>query len=168
MKIQYSIILLCWSVFFGACNKLNKTDKELTVEGSKKEQADTLHDVLKRKELELKEKELQLKERELEQKDIHNPDNRGAQKNYDYSNIPGIYPQASKYKMTASELYGMSRYDLRIMRNEIYARHGYIFKTNDMRDYFINQNWYQPSYDDVTRFLTPVEKYNIELIKDLE
>jgi hypothetical protein len=54
------------------------------------------------------------------------------------------------------------------MRNEIFARHGYIFKTNDMKLYFESQAWYSPKYEDVTSFLTEIEKGNIELIKRYE
>lgn len=54
------------------------------------------------------------------------------------------------------------------MRNEIFARHGYIFKTDDMRQYFNSQNWYSPMYNEVSSSLSSIEKYNVEFIKKYE
>lgn len=84
------------------------------------------------------------------------------------SSIPGSYPQASERLLTNDDLMNLSKYELKIMRNEIYARHGYIFKTSDMQAYFNSQNWYVPRYDDVTSYLTDIEKRNIEMIKRYE
>lgn len=38
----------------------------------------------------------------------------------------GQYPFASERLLTEDDLAGRSAYDLKIMRNEIFARHGYI------------------------------------------
>jgi hypothetical protein len=54
------------------------------------------------------------------------------------------------------------------MRNEIYARHGYIFKTFFMSEYFNSWNWYKPTLDNVNNKLTELEKDNIKLIKAVE
>jgi hypothetical protein len=35
--------------------------------------------------------------------------------------------------------------ELRILRNEIYAKHGRIFESKDLRDYFGKCTWYHPS-----------------------
>ena len=61
-----------------------------------------------------------------------------------------------------------SKDDLKIMRNEIFARHGFIFQTNDMKTYFQNQNWYTPRHNDVNSMLTDIEKRNIQLIQRYE
>ena len=58
--------------------------------------------------------------------------------------------------------------DLRIMRNEIYARRGYSFKLADMREYFDKLDWYMPMAVDITTKLTHVEKENAALIKRYE
>jgi hypothetical protein len=34
--------------------------------------------------------------------------------------------------------------ELRLLRNEIFARHGRIFKTPDLREFFSKQSWYKP------------------------
>ena len=54
------------------------------------------------------------------------------------------------------------------MRNEIYARHGYIFKTSEMKAYFSQQVWYQGQYEEVVGQLTSIEQKNVELIKSYE
>lgn len=85
-----------------------------------------------------------------------------------YNNIPGRFPEASEKYLTSDYLSKFSKYDLKIMRNEIFARHGYIFQTDDLKDYFKSQNWYTQSFNDVSSFLSNIEKSNIELIKNLE
>jgi len=35
--------------------------------------------------------------------------------------------------------------ELRLLRNEIYAKHGRIFDSKDLRDYFDKCGWYHPS-----------------------
>jgi hypothetical protein len=81
---------------------------------------------------------------------------------------PGRYPLASLRYLTPSDLYGMSKWELKIMRNEILARYGYIFKTSAMINYFSSQSWYRPEYTDVSSMITPMEWQNIELIKEFE
>jgi len=78
------------------------------------------------------------------------------------------YPQGSERILTDSDLQNISKHDLRIMRNEIFARHGYIFKSDDLKEYFKNQDWYTPKYEDVNSMLTSIEKKNIEFIKSHE
>ena len=84
------------------------------------------------------------------------------------STIPGRFPQASERLLTASDLQYLSKEDLKIMRNEIFARHGYIFQTQDMKTYFQNQSWYTPQFRDVTAKLSNIEKKNVDLIKGYE
>lgn len=57
---------------------------------------------------------------------------------------------------------------LRIMRNWIFARHGYKFKSKDLQDYFGQFSWYEPKYSDVTKYLNSTEKENIETLKEAE
>lgn len=82
--------------------------------------------------------------------------------------VPGKYPQASTRYLSPSDLRNLTKFELKIMRNEIFARHGYIFKTEEMKQYFQNQFWYKPRFSDVNDFLTKKEKFNISLIKDYE
>jgi hypothetical protein len=81
--------------------------------------------------------------------------------------VPGRYPQASQRLLTDADLSGMSADDLRLMRNEIFARRGYIFNDAGLRDYFQAQAWYRPvSRDDVK--LSAVEQANVAKIRAFE
>lgn len=78
----------------------------------------------------------------------------------------GRYPQTRYRRLTEEELRGLSAADLKIMRNEIFARHGYAFQTAAMREYFARQPWYTAKDRSVQ--LSEVELYNVALIKKFE
>lgn len=54
--------------------------------------------------------------------------------------------------ITESDLQGMSREDVALARNEIYARHGRTFRNETYQAYFDSQSWYtpDPNYSDDT------------------
>ena len=83
-------------------------------------------------------------------------------------NLPGIYPEGSERLLRVSDIEGLNSWDLKVMRNEIYARHGYIFKTDEIKRYFNEQSWYNPKYSNVENLLTEIEKKNIQFIKSYE
>ena len=70
--------------------------------------------------------------------------------------------------LSEDDLSGKSIRELRLIRNEIFARHGYKFKSEDLIEHFSQQSWYNPTFDDVTAMLTDVDKKNILTIKTLE
>jgi uncharacterized membrane protein YhaH (DUF805 family) len=76
--------------------------------------------------------------------------------------------QVSKRLLTENDLAGLSKVQLRILRNEVFARRGYIFKAKELHDYFSKQSWYYPLYDDISDQLTPLEIENIKFIKQHE
>lgn len=57
---------------------------------------------------------------------------------------------------------------LPFLRNEIFARHGHVFKTDKMRAYFEKQSWYKRHFYDATMHLNEVERKNALFIKSLE
>ena len=57
---------------------------------------------------------------------------------------------------------------LRIMRNEIYARHGYKFSSADLTSYFSKMSWYEPVSDNNKVKLSDIEQVNVNLIKIAE
>ena len=79
-----------------------------------------------------------------------------------YSNVDFIIPDSSYRKVTSKELKSLSSYELAVARNEIYARHGYIFVSNEWKDFFVGRYWYTPTSKDVT--LNSVEEYNVSMI----
>lgn len=80
----------------------------------------------------------------------------------------GLYPYTSDRLLTENEISNMSQQELRIMRNEIYARHGFIFHKEDMKQYFGSQTWYKALYTNVNNLLTEIEKKNIVFIRRYE
>lgn len=74
--------------------------------------------------------------------------------------------------LTEDELRGMTKEELRLARNEIYAKHGRIFESADLKDYFNSMEWYYPTipadqFNDST-ILNQYEKANLALIKEIE
>ena len=49
----------------------------------------------------------------------------------------------SRY-ITEKEVENLSEAERRLAKNEIYARHGYIFRNEDLQNYFMGQVWYTP------------------------
>lgn len=79
------------------------------------------------------------------------------------------YDIACKRLLLESDVIGLSKRELRIMRNWIYARHGYSFRSQDLRNYFSQFEWYHPKYTEIPyNFLSDIEQRNIELIKRYE
>jgi len=77
----------------------------------------------------------------------------------------------SERKLTEEDLYGKSSEELSIMRNYIYARHGYRFKRKDLLNHFSQYSWYTPQTGDMTAVyngMSGIECYNIEFIKKRE
>ena len=66
---------------------------------------------------------------------------------------------------------GLLRYDkslLRLMRNAILARHGYVFQSKDLKEYFSSQSWYRPAANNADIQLSFIEQLNVDLIKAAE
>ena len=58
--------------------------------------------------------------------------------------------------------------DLRVLRNEVYARHGRIFKDKDLQKYFESQPWYKANPDFKDDQLNEIEAANLAKIKAAE
>ncbi|MEP7077370.1 MAG: YARHG domain-containing protein [Acidobacteriota bacterium] len=58
--------------------------------------------------------------------------------------------------------------DLRLLRNEIYARHGRVFKDKDLQKYFDSQAWYKPNADFKDDQLSEIETANLTKLKQAE
>ena len=82
-----------------------------------------------------------------------------------------VIPYSSSSYLTSSDLSGLSYWELRIARNEIYARHGRGFKDSELQSYFNSQSWYTYQYSPDSfpdSLLSNVEKKNAEFIKSYE
>ncbi len=78
-----------------------------------------------------------------------------------------VFPNSSSKKLTRSQILGVSKSKWGYARNEIYARHGYKFKSSKYKKYFENKTWYKPGSFS-TGELNSIEWYNMELIKSME
>ena len=81
--------------------------------------------------------------------------------------LKGNYDFASFKLLSKDELKQYNMAELKYIRNEIFARYGYIFKTSEMKSYFSKKEWYKPTNENVDEYLTEIERKNI-LIKELE
>jgi hypothetical protein len=73
--------------------------------------------------------------------------------------------------VTDDDLRGKSPEELRLLRNETYARHGRRFNDAKLQQYFDAQSWYVPRYAPnqfPTSLLSPVEQANIAFIQKYE
>lgn len=83
-----------------------------------------------------------------------------------------ILPKSDKEKLTRADLEGLTKEQLRLARNEIYARHGMIFGVEDLDTYFATKSWYKPTisfsdfYESVE--MSIVEEQNVILIQQVE
>jgi YARHG domain len=91
-----------------------------------------------------------------------------SKKEFTYKPDAGLYPEASQRLLKEEDVANYIKADLRLMRNSIYARHGYSFKMKDMRSQFDKEEWYIPMNTDVRTELTAIEKKNEALIKRFE
>ncbi len=83
--------------------------------------------------------------------------------------LDGRFPEASVRVLPTEYLQQMSLDELKIMRNEIFARYCYRFREGGKMDtYFSSQEWYYSGYESVDHFLTRIEKENISRIKKIE
>lgn len=86
-----------------------------------------------------------------------------------------IFPHSSSAYLTEAEiaqtLAGMSGYSpgkgyAQDAINEIYARNGYVFQTEEVRTYYQGKSWYVADYSFSTADLNEYEKYNIALLQN--
>jgi len=61
-----------------------------------------------------------------------------------------------------ADLAGLSKVELRVARNEIYARHGRFFKDQTLANYFSQFSWYQPNAVEVP--ISDLEQTNVNTL----
>ena len=62
-----------------------------------------------------------------------------------YDNGDYILPDSDIEYISVSEIEGMSKEELTLALNEIYARHGLMFNTSSIQEHFNSKSWYVPS-----------------------
>lgn len=83
-----------------------------------------------------------------------------------------ILPESNTRKLTREELEPFTKEQLRLARNEIFARHGMIFGVEDLDNYFKTKSWYQPTIpgeDFMEQVeMSLIEEANVVLILEVE
>lgn len=81
-----------------------------------------------------------------------------------------IFSNSGSKKLLDSDLSSLSKEELALARNEIFARHGLVFETEPYKSYFKGKSWYKPNsnFKVNDEELNKVERYNIELISKYE
>lgn len=75
-----------------------------------------------------------------------------------------ILPDSDSRKLKKSDLAGMTAQQLSYAKNEIYARHGRVFKSSELQDYFNEKDWYEENDDFKDEDLSKKEAENAEFI----
>ena len=71
---------------------------------------------------------------------------------------------ASTQKLTEKDLKNLRKLDMEIIKNAVFARHGYAFKKPTYRYFFEQTDWYIPVSNNVDDQLSPLEKNNVALL----
>lgn len=71
---------------------------------------------------------------------------------------------ASKQKLSEKDLKNLRKLDMEIIKNSVFARHGYSFKKQTYRNFFEQTDWYIPVSNNVDSELSPMEKDNVALL----
>jgi transcriptional regulator NrdR family protein len=79
-----------------------------------------------------------------------------------------IREKVTQEVLSAEIFEGLFTEDLRVLRNEIYARHGRVFKDTELQKTFTAMSWYQSNaaYNDA--MLSETELKNLKLILEAE
>lgn len=87
------------------------------------------------------------------------------------SKISSLITKLLNERISEDELVGLSKEELSILRNSIYAKHGYIFANENLGKYFSAMPWYNGTTTDMNKVAAEfddIEKYNVRFIKDFE
>jgi len=78
--------------------------------------------------------------------------------------LPGDMELFERKTISESMLQGLSLHELRLLRNEVYARHGRQFRAEWLQQYFFEQPWYTPDENFKDEELSGSDKLNVETI----
>ncbi len=83
-----------------------------------------------------------------------------------------IFPDSDTEKLTKADLLDKTSEELRLGRNEIYARHGRFFDDEELQEYFNGKSWYigciAPSEFVDSLELNDIERWNANFIRKYE
>jgi len=111
-------------------NETKYTERDVDIEKEEKRNS---------QETEKEEREEEEIEEEITEEEEEEPEEFSL--NYDADEY--LYPTHEK-NITKEELDMLTREEVSLVRNEIYARHGYTFSTQSYTDFFNTKDWYDP------------------------
>jgi len=82
--------------------------------------------------------------------------------------LPGDMQFFENKAITEQMLQGLSLHELRLLRNEVYARHGRMFRAEWLQQYFFFQPWYTPDENFKDEELSGNDKLNVETVVKFE
>ena len=89
----------------------------------------------------------------------------------DITNVLEPLFETDKKYYTKEEFESEPMLVIHLAKNEIYARHGYIFNNEDLYNYFMGCIWYSPTCDSTDfddNIFNEYEKANLEILSDLD
>jgi hypothetical protein len=102
-------------------------------------------------------------------------DENGIRKDYwEMQQLAEKVIRGGKYRLLNQKVFSkeklklLSKEQLRIMRNTIFARYDYRFKSYDLAKHFGQFDWFIPMYDNVDDKLTEIERKNARLMLEVE
>ena len=107
--------------------------------------------------------------------DVNSGDSNNTDENTDASQGQDgeyILPESNTRALTRDDLKDLTKEQLRLARNEIFARHGMIFGVEDLDQYFKSKSWYEPTVPAEDFYtvvdMSLIEEENINLIVEVE
>lgn len=82
-----------------------------------------------------------------------------------------LLSNSNSQELSDSDLSDFSKEECVLARNEIFARHGYVFTDEELLEYFLQQQWYEPGGkigDQSEIELNSTEKKNAAILQDAE
>ena len=81
-----------------------------------------------------------------------------------------IIPDSAERYIDSSEIQNCSHDEIQLMINEIYARHGREFYSQDNKDHFSGREWYSPitgkTDEEIVQEFNEYEKANVDLLSE--
>lgn len=79
-----------------------------------------------------------------------------------------ILPDSDKTVLSEADLEGLTAQELTYARNEIYARHGRVFASQELNDYFGKKEWYTADETFEDSSLSSIETQNADFISSYQ
>lgn len=170
--IALAIALIVGIVLFVMANK-DKSDKKNDVQQSQEQNQEDQIDKDQVKDGQSEDTQNEDAQNEdTQNEDAQNDDSQNEDTQQDTNEGEYILPESNTRELTRDDIAHLSKEELRLARNEIFARHGMIFGVEDLDQYFSSKLWYEPTvssddfYSQVE--MSMIEETNLNLILKVE